>query len=206
MPIIPGHGLDTCLLGRELIETYMIKNTAIMNYLIKILSSRTDRMGYLISILVVVVGFYFYDFYFMSDRCYVCQPPELFPWEEILMLSVGSSLGGGYLCILLCWGAFKTSWVGASITIPILLTAFFYLQTIRRCHDIGYSGWRSLIPVYTPLFLFFITGKNENEEHIGKSSIVTLLLQNKWQILLMIVICLLYYMIRISFVHMHNAL
>lgn len=178
-----------------------------MNYLMKILSCKTDRTGYFISILAVVIGFYFYEFHFnLSDRCYVCQPPEPFPWKEILILFVGTSLGGGYLCILLCWGAFKTSWVGASILIPILLAAFFYVQTIRRCHDIGYSGWRSLIPIYSPLFLFFISSKSVTEEHVGKFSMVTLLWENKWQILFMIIICLLYYMERISFVHMHNAL
>ncbi len=178
-----------------------------MKYLMKILGCKTDRTGYFLSVLAVVIGFYYYFFHLnLSDTCYVCKPPELFPWIEILTLFVTASLGGGYFCILFCWASFETSWVGASVIFPILLTAFFYVQTIRRCHDVGWSGWKSLIPVYSPLFLFFIVSKSETEEQIGKSSMVTLLWEKMLLILFMIIICILYYTERASFVHLHHEI
>lgn len=135
-----------------------------MKYLKTIWLGKTNRTGYVLSVLCVVLGLFLHQFYLNPfDICYVCRPPELFPWEEIVELFGATKLGGGYLCVLFCWGTYKTSWAGYSIIIPILLTAYYYVQTIKRCHDIGCSGWRSLIPVYSSLFLFFIKSKNENE-------------------------------------------
>ena len=120
-----------------------------MNYLLNMLIGKTDRAGYVISILVVIWGFYFFGFCInLTDRCYGCNPPEIFPWRELLELLIAIGLGGVYVCILLVIAAYDVPWVGISIIIPMLLTAFYFLQTIKRCYDISCSCWRSLLPLH----------------------------------------------------------
>lgn len=40
--------------------------------------------------------------------------------------------------------------------IPIFI--FYFAQSAKRCHDIGESGWLSLIPLYNPFLLLFKEG------------------------------------------------
>ena len=51
-------------------------------------------------------------------------------------------------------------------SVPILtLTVWFELaQAIKRCHDIGYSGWVLLIPLM-PIIILFIKGDEQNNEY-----------------------------------------
>ena len=58
----------------------------------------------------------------------------------------------------------------------------------------------------TGYVLFFIKSKNENEHLASKSSFMILLWENKWKLLFIIIICVLYYVERNYFVHLHNAL
>lgn len=65
-----------------------------MKYLKTIWLGKTNRTGYVLSVLCVVLGLFLHQFYLNPfDICYVCRPPELFPWEEIVELFGATTLG-----------------------------------------------------------------------------------------------------------------
>ena len=49
------------------------------------------------------------------------------------------------------------------ILAPLALAAFYIVQAIRRCRDIGISGWWVIIPLTTIVLLFY-PGKREKNE------------------------------------------
>ena len=49
--------------------------------------------------------------------------------------------------------------------LSILLVIVMFLQCIKRCHDLGYSGWWSFLPLFNPLWLMFAKGDEGINEY-----------------------------------------
>lgn len=47
------------------------------------------------------------------------------------------------------------------LVIPLYIASLWFglSQAARRCHDMGYSGWMQLIPIFNPFVLFFAKGE-----------------------------------------------
>ena len=176
-----------------------------MKEIIEYINGRIGRFGYLLSLMIVVVGLYYVDTFYFSDRCLVCQPIRNFPWIELCGYSVFLALLGPYFLFLYIMTAFQ--W-GFSIwtLMYILLVIFFFVQTIKRCNDLGRSSWRVLIPVYSPLFLLFLRYKSNEEQDPIKMSFLTILWNSKWLILALILLCVYIYLMNARFIHMHNSI
>ena len=163
------------------------------------------RFSYLLSLLIVVVGFYYVDTFHFSDRCLVCRPIMSFPWEELCGYFVFIALLGPYFLFIFLRTAFQ--WGFSMWTMMyILLVAFLFVQTIKRCHDLGKPSWRALIPVYSPLFLLFLRNKRNGEQSPIKRSFLTTLWNSKWLILSLILLCVYIYLENATFIHMHNSI
>ena len=115
---------------------------------------KTGRFNYFLSLLIVIVGF----------RCLVCSPILSSLWSDLIELFIMLALTGVYFCILICCLGADYSYSIGSVYMPILFTCFFIIQTIKRCHDIGESGWRFLIPIYSPLLLLFLPKELDVDE------------------------------------------
>lgn len=171
-----------------------------------IFSGKTGRFSYLLSLLIVIIVLCFVFEYSNPDRCYGCSPVIGIPWRELIETSVMILLGGIYSCLLCCVLALDESYFNGSVMIPILSTVFYLIQTTKRCHDIGESGWRFLIPIYSPLFLLFLPEEIDVDQEPERSSFFMLLWKSKWLILALIIICLIIYWESQKYIHMHNAL
>ena len=176
-----------------------------MKKIIEYINSRTGRFSYLLSILIIVVGLYYVDTFYFSDRCLVCKPIMSFPWIDLLGYFVFIALLGPYFLFLYLQTAFQ--WGFSMWTLMyILLVVFFFVQTINRCHDLGKSSWRALIPVYSPLLLLFLRNKGNEEQEPIKMYFLTTLWNSKWLILALILLCVYIYLENATFIHMHNSI
>ena len=169
-------------------------------------SGKTGRFSYLLSLLIVIIVLCFVFEYSNPDRCYGCNPVMGIPWRDLIETSVMILLGGIYSCLLCCVLALDESYFNGSVMIPILSTAFYLIQTTKRCHDIGESGWRFLIPIYSPLFLLFLPEEIDVDQEPERSSVFMLLWKSKWLILALVIICFIIYWESQKYIHMHNAL
>lgn len=174
--------------------------------ILKTFGSRTGRFNYFLSILIVIVGFYYIDTFFYSDRCLVCRPILSFPWRDLIKYFVMIALTGVYFCILLCWMWADNSFTIGLVYMPILFTCFFIIQTIRRCHDVDRSGWRFLIPIYSPLFLLFLPKDLDVDEEPVRTSIWSSLWQSKWLLIVLILLCAYIYLLNARYIHIHNSI
>lgn len=166
---------------------------------------KKDRFAYFLSFLIVVVGCYYLFEFYNPDKCHVCHPIMRFPWNNLLEILEFVAIGGIYSCLLICWMATDNSILYCPIIFPILLTLFYCIQTIRRCHDLGKSGWWMLLPVYSPLFLLFLPGKNKGKG-LSVESIIITLWNSKWLILSLILLCVYIYLENATNIHMHNSI
>ena len=47
----------------------------------------------------------------------------------------------------------------------LVIVVGMYLQMIKRCHDVGKSGWWVLVPIFNPFFLLFEKGEDNVNEY-----------------------------------------
>ena len=170
-----------------------------------IINGRIGRFSYLLSLLIVVVGLYYVDTFYFSDRCLVCQPIRNFPWIELCGCFVFIVLLGPYFLLLYLWTAFQWG-ISMGTLMYILLVIFFFVQTIKRCRDMEISNWRALIPVYSPLFLLFLRDKGDDVQEPIKLSFLMTLWNSKWLILALILFCVYIYLKNAMFIHIHNSI
>lgn len=175
------------------------------NLIVRTFGGKTGRFNYFLSVLIVLVGFYYLNTFYFSDRCLVCCPIMNFPWQELLGYFVVISLMGAPFLLLVFRVAFEFG-ISNSIIYYIILVLFFVIFSIRRCHDVGHSGWRALLPIYSPLFLFFLPAELEVDQEPDKPSILMTLWNSKWLFLTLFLICLAIYLENQRYIHMHNAL
>lgn len=174
--------------------------------ILKIFGGKTGRFDYLLSLLIIVVGIYYFFEHYDPNTCHVCFPITSFPWGELFGLLVIMALGGFYSCFLFCMLATDERYCYGPIIIPILFTLFYVTLTIKRCHEIGVSGWRFLIPIYSPLLILFLPAENEIDEWQEKSSALMMLWKSKWLILILILMITYIYFENLENIRMHNAL
>jgi uncharacterized membrane protein YhaH (DUF805 family) len=167
---------------------------------------KTGRFSYLLSLLIVIIVLCFVFEYSNPERCYGCNPVIGIPWRELITTSVMILLGGIYSCLLCCVLALDESYFDGPIIIPILFTLFYVVQTIKRCHDIGESGWRFLLPIYSPLLILFLSPEIEVDEEPERTSFVKVLWTSKWLILILILMAAYIYRENLEHIRMHNAL
>lgn len=163
---------------------------------------KTGRLNYFLSVLIVWIGFYFLDTFYFSDRCLVCNPIMSFPWQDLLSCFAAIALMGLSFFLVYFQDSFE---FGFSIwtIMYIILVLFFIIMSIRRCHDIGYSGWRSLLPIYCPLILLFQRAEIDEEQESEKTS---LLKNSVWFLLILLIMVVCIFLENLKHIHMHNAL
>ena len=172
----------------------------------KAFGGKTGRFNYFLSLLIVVVGFNFFLEYYNPNTCHVCYPIMSFPWRDLIEMFVMLGLGSVYTCILVCLLATDERYCDGPIVIPILFTLFYVVQTIKRCHDIGESGWRFLLPIYSPLLILFLSPEIEVDEEPEKTSFLMVLWKSKWLILILVLMAAYIYRENLEHIRMHNAL
>lgn len=155
---------------------------------------KKDRFAYFLSLLIVMTGFFYVDWFCNDNRCLVCHPLMSIPWRG-LFLNFFTAVGGIYTCTLICIALFIDDHLGLGFVIAVACSLFWTIQSIRRCHDRNESGWRILIPFY-PLFLLFLPGKNKGKGSSLESIIITIW-NSKWLILTFLLLC--------AFVYLQNA-
>lgn len=167
---------------------------------------KTGRFSYLLSLMIVIIVLFFVSDFSNPDRCYVCSPIMSIPWSELIITSFMILIGGIYSCLLFCWMATDERFFDGPVIVPTLFTVFYLVQTIKRCHEVGESGWRFLIPIYSPLFLLFLPAEIEVDREPEEPSALMVLWGSKWLILALVIICLTIYLINQRYIRMHNAL
>jgi len=170
------------------------------------LGGKTGRFNYFLSLLIIVVGFYYFFEHYDPNTCHVCFPIMRFPWGELVGLLFILALGGFYSCFLFCLLATDERYCDGPIVIPILFTLFYVVQTIKRCHDVGESGWRFLIPLYSSLLLLFMAPEIEIDQESEKTSAFMALWKSKWLILVLTLMAAYIYSENLEHIRMHNAL
>ncbi len=174
-------------------------------FIVSLFCGKTGRLSYLLSFLIVIVVFYYMFEFYNPYKCHVCNPIMRIPWSDLIEMST-ILLGGIYSCFLICLMAADESLYDGPVIVPILFTVFYLIQTIKRCHDIGESGWRFLIPIYSPLFLLFLPKEIEVDQEPVKSSVLMTIWNSKWLILTFLLICLAIYQENQRNIQIHNAL
>ena len=91
------------------------------------LGGKTGRFNYFLSLLIIVVGFYYFFEHYDPNTCHVCFPIMRFPWGELVGSLFILALGGFYSCFLFCLLATDERYCDGPIVIPILF------QSIRHC-------------------------------------------------------------------------
>ena len=166
---------------------------------------KKGRFAYFLSLLIVLVGCYYLFEFYNPNKCHVCHPIMGFPWKDLLEILGFIAIGGIYSCLFICLMATDDSILNCSIIFPILITLFYCIQTIRRCHDLDKSGWWMLLPVYSPLFLLFLPGKNKWKGFSMESIIITIW-NSKWLILTLLLLCAFVYLQNTWFIQRHIEL
>ena len=185
---------------------FMMKKFDVDKLIFKAFGSKTGRFNYFLSLLIIVVGFYYFFEYYDPNTCHVCHPIMSFPWKDLIGLLVIIALGGFYSCFLFCMMATDEGYCYGPIIIPILFTLFYVIQTRKRCHDVGESGWRFLLPIYSPLLILFLSPEIEVDEEPEKSSFLMVLWKSKWLILILVLMVAYIYCENLVHIRMHNAL
>jgi len=170
------------------------------------LGGKTGRFNYFLSLLIIVVGFFYFFEHYDPNTCHVCYPIMSSPWRDLIEMFVMLGLGSVYTCILVCSMATDERYCDGPIIIPILFTLFYVVQTIKRCHDIGESGWRFLLPIYSPLLTLFQPAEIEVDEEPEKTSLLMVLWKSKWLILILVLMAAYIYRENLEHIRMHNAL
>lgn len=170
--------------------------------IIRTFGGKTGRLNYFLSVLIVWIGFYYLDTFYFSDSCLVCNPIMSFPWQDLLSCFAAIALMGVSFFLVFFQDSFE---FGFSIwtIMYIILVLFFIIMSIRRCHDIGYSGWRSLLPIYCPLILLFQRAEIDEEQESEKTS---LLKNSVWFLLILLIMVVCIFLENLKHIHMHNAL
>ena len=184
----------------------MMKKWDVDKIILRTFDGKTDRFNYFLSLLILVVGFYYFFEYYDPNTCHVCHPIMSFPWKDLIGLLVIIALGGFYSCFLFCMMATDEGYCYGPIIIPILFTLFYVIQTIKRCHDVGESGWRFLIPLYSSLLLRFMAPEIEIDQEPEKPSAFMVLWKSKWLILVLTLMAAYIYSENLEHIRMHNAL
>ena len=184
----------------------MMKKFDVDKLIFKAFGSKTGRFNYFLSLLIIVVGFYYFFEYYDPNTCHVCHPIMSFPWKDLIGLLVIIALGGFYSCFLFCLLATDERYCDGPIVIPILFTLFYVVQTIKRCHDVGESGWRFLLPIYSPLLILFLSAEIEVDEEPERTSLIKVLWKSKWLILILVLMAAYIYRENLVHIRMHNAL
>ena len=148
---------------------------------------RIGRFNYLLSILIVVLGFSYIVWFCNDNRCLVCNPIMSIPWKDLLFIVLLTASGGVYICSLICFAVIKEGLFESAIIISISCTLLIIVQTIRRCHDRKESGWRVFIPFYS-LLLLILPGENDNGKLSKKALVFNTLMNGKWLILVLLLI------------------
>jgi uncharacterized membrane protein YhaH (DUF805 family) len=107
---------------------------------------------------------------------------------------------------LFCLLATDERYCDGPIIIPALFTLFYVVQTIKRCHDIGESGWRFLLPIYSPLLILFLPAEIEVDEEPERTSLLMVLWKSKWLILILVLMAAYICRENLEHIRMHNAL
>jgi uncharacterized membrane protein YhaH (DUF805 family) len=155
-----------------------------MKKITEFFEGRIGRFNYLLSILIVVLGLFYIDWFCNDNRCLVCHPIMSVPWRDLFWNTV-SALGGIYTCPLICFVVIDEGLFISGIGISIICTLFIIVQTIRRCHDRKESGWRILIPFYA-LVLLFLPGKLDKGYDSERPLFLNTLMKGKWLLLILI--------------------
>ena len=184
----------------------MMKKSDVCNNNLRLFGGQTGRFNYFLSLLIIVVGFYYFFEHYDPNTCHVCFPIMRFPWRDLIEMFVMLGLGSVYTCILVCSMATDERYCDGPIIIPILFTLFYVVQTIKRCHDIGEPGWRFLLPIYSPLLTLFLPAEIEVDEEPEKSSFLMVLWKSKWLILILVLMAAYIYRENLEHIRMHNAL
>ena len=156
-----------------------------MKKIIDYIYGRTDRFNYFLSLLIVIVGFFYIDWFCNDERCLVCHPLMSIPWRD-LFWNFFTAIGGIYISILICIILFFEGYWGLGFIIAVSCSIFWTIQTIRRCNDRNESEWRIFIPFY-PLLLLFLPGKIDNGQVSGKALVYNALINGKWLILILVI-------------------
>ena len=184
----------------------MMKKFDVDKLIFKAFGSKTGRFNYFLSLLIIVVGFFYFFEHYDPNTCHVCFPIMRFPWGELVGLLFILALGGFYSCFLFCLLATDERYCDGPIIIPALFTLFYVVQTIKRCHDIGESGWRFLLPIYSPLLILFLPAEIEVDEEPERTSLLMVLWKSKWLILILVLMAANIYRENLEHIRMHNAL
>ena len=156
-----------------------------MKKIIEYIYGRTGRFHYFLSLLIVIVGFFYIDWFCNDERCLVCHPLMSIPWRD-LFWNFFTAIGGIYISILICIILFFEGYWGLGFIIAVSCSIFWTIQTIRRCNDRNESEWRIFIPFY-PLLLLFLPGKIDNGQVSGKALVYNALINGKWLILILVI-------------------
>ena len=176
-----------------------------MKHWINLHHGKIGRLKYFLSLLILTAVFYYLFEFHYADRCFVCNPIMSFPWRKILFEFVCIALGGYYYCILYCLLAITESFTVGYAIMPILFTIFYVKQTFKRFHDLGVSGWWSLIPMFS-LVLLLRAGKDDGEHHSSKMSILMKIWDCKWYIVTLVGFFVYIYLENKAYIHMHKSI
>lgn len=176
-----------------------------MDKLIALFYGKTGRFNYFMSLLIVAVAFYYlYEFYLM-DNCLVCNPLLSIPWRDILELFVMVAIGGAYSCLICLLLANDYSYSLWPSMVTIVATLFFFIQTVKRCHDVDFPEFGALIPFFCPLYLLFKPGVKEDSELRTPfiKNIVKVIWGSKWLILALLCLSAYIHHENNYFIHQH---
>ena len=131
-----------------------------MDKLKGLFKGKTGRLQYFLSLMIIVVYFYCMNTAYYSEGCLVLFPIKGSPWEDLFWIFINLAIGGIYFCFLICLETVGYGFLW-SLIVSILIVLLYCIQTIRRCHDSGCSGWMSLVPIFSPFLLIFTESTNE---------------------------------------------
>ncbi len=174
----------------------------IMKKVIEYFNGRIDRFNYFLSLLIVMAGFFYVDWFCNDHRCLVCHPIMNIPWRDLFWNFI-VAIGGIYTYALTCIFVLSEEYVRPGFIVALSCSIFGMIQSIKRCHDRNESGWRVLIPFY-PLFLLFLPGKTDNAQLSRKALVYNTLIDGKWLIFVLLFMIGAIYRENSRNIRMHN--